>query len=54
MSLQHLIAGTVASADVVLIKDELALSSRLLVHHILTNWASLSSIPYAPNCSIEA
>lgn len=47
MALQHLIAGTVASADVVLIKDELTLSSRLLVHHILTNWTLLDTISYA-------
>lgn len=54
MSLQHLIAGTVSSADVVLIKDELTLSSRLLIHHILTNWVSLESIPYVLGHSFDS
>lgn len=47
MAFQHLVAGTVSSAEVILVKDNLTLSSLALSQHLLSSWAQSSAIPYA-------
>jgi hypothetical protein len=53
MSVQHVVNQSVASADIVLIKDNLMITSRVLSYHFVSSWIQSSSIPQVTALLLE-